>query len=292
MSNDTSSGNPPESCAEPAYAKLNLALHVRRKRADGYHDIETLFAFCEDGDELIVRPAEDLALFVSGPFGGELLGEAAEDNLVMRAARALQAHTGQTGGAALTLIKRLPVGSGVGGGSADAAATLRLLSRFWSLDLAEAELEALGAELGADVPACLRSCPARGEGTGTHMQPAELGALAGKPVLLINPGVHVSTPQIFRAWDGVDRGALGVGDALQIARSGRNDLTSPACALVPEIHNILELLGGGPPALLARMSGSGATCFAVYEGADNRDLMARRIETDHPNWWVMRSRLR
>jgi len=249
---------------EIAYAKLNLALHVRERAADGYHRIETLFAFCEDGDVLTAAPADVLSLAVTGPFAGMLEGE--RDNLALRAARAVGAR------AALSLDKRLPVAAGLGGGSADAAAVLRMFGGS----------VAIAARLGADVPACLDSRTARGEGKGDRVVPVELG-LSGLPVLLVNPGVPLSTAAIFAAWDGIDRGPLGGWEA------GRNDLEPAAMRLVPEIAEVLRSLSA---ARIARMSGSGATCFGLFDSAAERDAAATRIAAAHPGWWLSQTRLR
>lgn len=250
---------------ETAYAKLNLALHVRAREADGYHRIETIFAFCEDGDVVSAEAAESLSLKVTGPFAGALAGE--DDNLVLRAARAVGAQ------AALTLDKRLPVAAGLGGGSADAAAALRLFGG----SVADA------ASLGADVPACLLSRTARGEGRGDRIEPLDIPGLAGTPVLLVNPRIPVPTGPVFRGWDGVDRGPLGDWE------SGRNDLEAPARALAPEIGAVLEALSN---ARVARMSGSGATCFGLYENEAARDAAAARIAAEKPGWWLSQTRLR
>jgi 4-diphosphocytidyl-2-C-methyl-D-erythritol kinase len=250
---------------EIAYAKLNLALHVRAREADGYHRIETIFAFCEDGDVLTAEPAEALSLEVTGPFAGALAGEG--DNLVLRAARAADAS------AALTLDKRLPVAAGLGGGSADAAAVLRLFGG----SMADA------AALGADVPACLLSRTARGVGKGDEIKTLDLPGLSGTPVLLVNPDIPLATGPVFQAWDGVDRGPLGDWE------SGRNDLEAPARALVPEIGAVLEALVG---ARVARMSGSGATCFGLYDDEAARDAAAARIAVAKPGWWLSQTRLR
>ena len=184
---------------ETAFAKVNLALHVRAREPDGYHRLETVFAFAEDGDRLQVADAPDLELRLSGPFASGL--GAGEDNLVLRAARGLAALSGTRRGAALHLDKRLPVASGIGGGSADAAAALRLLARWWGVEVDPAALEALARRLGADVPACLASVTARGTGRGDRLEPAGLAA-AGTPLLLVNPRVPLSTAAVFRAWDG------------------------------------------------------------------------------------------
>lgn len=269
---------------EIAFAKVNLALHVRAREPDGYHRIETIFAFAEDGDRLSVSEAAELSLSVAGPFAGALAGET--DNLVLRAAEALRHRCGGGEGAALRLDKRLPVASGIGGGSADAAAALRLLNRFWRLGADEALLLDIAASLGADVPACVRSETARGEGRGDRLTPLA-SAFTGLPLLLVNPGVPVSTAAVFKAWDGVDRGPLGDDPA-----DGRNDLQAPAVALAPVVEEVLARLRERPGAVLARMSGSGATCFALFESDAARDAADEAIARSHPNWWRMASRIR
>lgn len=267
---------------EAAYAKLNLALHVRAREPDGYHRIETLFAFCTDGDLLGVGHGDDLSLDVQGPFAGELKGG---DNLVLRAAEALRGACGLEAGAALYLDKRLPVAAGIGGGSADAAAALRLLRRWWGLEVGDEVLTGIAARLGADVPACVRSRTARGEGRGDRLIPRDTD-LAGTPVLLVNPRVALSTASVFKTWDGIDRGPLGGAAYL----GGRNDLEAPAIALVPLIEEVLAAIR--PGAALARMSGSGATCFGLYEDAAGRAGAADRIRAAHPEWWILETQLR
>ena len=262
---------------EPAPAKLNLALHVRGKRADGRHDIETIFAFCTDGDVVEAVAAETLSLDVTGPFAGALDG----DNLIMTAARALQAASGTKQGAALRLTKRLPVASGIGGGSADAAAALRLLTRLWNIDPAHAAAIAPG--LGADVPACLLSMTARGEGAGDALAIVDDPRIAGRAVLLVNPGVALSTGAVFAAWDGEDCGPLGDW------AGGRNDLEAPARTLVPKIGDVLDWLAAQDGAEFVRMSGSGATCFALFPNEGARDVAAAACPT---NWWHLATFLR
>lgn len=275
---------------ETAYAKLNLALHVRSREPDGYHRIETRFAFCEHGDAVSAAAADDLSLDVIGPYAPGL-GDPA-DNLVLKAADALRRRHGVSRGAALTLDKRLPVASGIGGGSADAAAALRLLSRLWQAPAADDDLIPLAAELGADVPACLASRTLRGEGRGDRLLPAEAAGVKGMPVLLVNPGVPLSTARVFAAWDGVDRGPLADLPPLASARQGRNDLEAPARALAPAVGEVLERLGGSPGLILARMSGSGATCFALFEHERQRDAASARLAASNPGWWRLASRLR
>jgi 4-diphosphocytidyl-2-C-methyl-D-erythritol kinase len=256
---------------ETAYAKINLALRVQGKRADGYHELDTLFAFAEDGDRLAVAQGEGLSLRVTGPFASAL-GEA-EDNLVLRAASLL----GGGRGAALTLDKRLPVAAGIGGGSADAAAALRLLSRWWRLDLGEGELLKMAAEIGADVPACLRSRTVRGTGRGDTL----IGVrqrFAGTPVLLVNPGVSISTAEVFRRW--------------KRRRAHGNDLEPAALEIAPVIGDVIELLNAQPGVRMVRMSGSGATCFALFDSVACRDSADAAIAEARRDWWRLASRLR
>lgn len=268
---------------ETAYAKLNLALHVRARMPDGYHRIETLFAFCEDGDILHASDAEEISLRIEGPFAHGL--DAGETNLVMRAARAFALAAGFSRGAAITLDKRLPVASGIGGGSADAAATLRLLSRLWDVVLPEHRLFEIAKDLGADVPACLRSRVVRGDGRGDALR--HVAEPMRGHVLLVNSGLHVSTAAVFGAWKGVDRGAMPNDPAF-----ARNDLQVPATALCPEIAEVLARLGEARDARLVRMSGSGATCFALFDDEDAAQAADARIAAAAPRWWRLRSRLR
>jgi len=263
--------------SEPAPAKLNLALHVRGKLPDGRHRIETVFAFCTDGDMVEAEAAEGLSLTIGGPLAENLSG----DNLVMAAARALQERAGVPSGASLYLKKNLPVASGIGGGSADAAATLRLLTRLWSIDPAHAS--AAAPSLGSDVPACLLSMSARGSGAGDEIVLRDDLGIAGTPVLLVNPRVPLSTGEVFARWDGVDGGPLGGW------REGRNDLEAPAMSLVPPIGEVLDWLGGQPGAEFVRMSGSGATCFALLDNEDARDRAATAVPE---HWWHLATHLR
>lgn len=277
---------------ETAYAKINLALHVRARRADGYHALETLFAFAEDGDQLTARPADCLSLAISGPFAVGLASDDPADNLVLRAATALREAFGVAEGAALQLDKRLPVASGIGGGSADAAATLRLLARLWGLPLADARIASIARTLGADVPACLASVTVRGEGRGDALIPLPAETLAETPLLLVNPGIGLSTAAVFAGWNGRDLGPLDTGDPWIAARGGRNDLEPAARSLVPEVGEAIAGLGDMAGVRLARMSGSGATCFALFESAEARDAAAIAISGERPGWWLLRSRLR
>jgi len=264
---------------EIAPAKLNLALHVRGKRNDGRHDIETIFAFCTDGDRLSAEPADHFSLEVSGPFAAEL-GDA-EDNIVIAAARALRDSSGTSAGAAIHLDKRLPVASGIGGGSADAGAALRLLTSLWGIEPGHAI--AVAPRLGSDVPACLLSLPVRGDGAGDELTPIDLAELSGKPVLLVNPRVQLATADVFERWDGNDGGPLGDW------RDGGNDLQDVAVSLAPQIETVLAMLALQPGAEAARMSGSGATCFALFASDEARDAAADQVPRE---WWRLATSLR
>lgn len=267
---------------ETAFAKINLALHVRARRADGYHELETVFAFARHGDAIGVGLASELSLSVTGPFGGELTAD--EDNLVLRAARAMQRHFGVREGAAMVLEKELPVAAGLGGGSADAAAVARALARLWRLDADETALIAAIGALGADVPACVASHTMIGKGVGERLEPFDAG-LGGAPILLVNPLLPCATGPVFRAWDGVDRGAL---DPARPA-DWRNDLQSPAMELVPQIGEVLAVLEAQPGVTLARMSGSGASCFALGDAAA---LAGAAHACRARGWWAMETALR
>jgi len=272
--------------SEIAFAKLNLALHVRKRRDDGYHDIETLFAFVQDGDILTACPANELKLAIHGPFGTGL--EADNNNLVLKTAFLLKAHFGVRQGAAIRLDKKLPIASGIGGGSADAAATARLLNRLWGLEASEHELVDILAPLGADIPACIFSRPSFGSGTGTALTFLDDSNISARHVLLVNPLQSVSTAAIFKAWSGIDGGAVHRGDIWDASVKGRNDLESIAAAICPIITDILDRLSHANPAFV-RMSGSGATCFALFNDAES--LQTARATLD-PEWWSMASALR
>ena len=264
---------------EIAPAKLNLALHVRARLPDGRHSIETIFAFCTDGDRLSGETAESISLEVSGDFAAEL--REPEDNLVVRAARALAAAARVDHGAALGLDKSLPVAAGIGGGSADAAAALRLLTSLWQIDPKHAETVA--PRLGSDVPACLLSLPMRGEGPGDRLSPIELSDLSGTPVLLVNPRVALPTADVFDRWDGVDQGPL------EDWKEGFNGLERFATALVPQIETVLAWLSAQRGSTVVRMSGSGATCFAMFDSESSRDNAAELVPRE---WWRLATFLR
>lgn len=267
--------------SETAYAKINLALHVRRRREDGYHELETLFAFVDAGDALTVQPAGGDSLAVTGEFSPLLAGE--ESNLVLDALALIP----RTGGWAVALDKALPVAAGLGGGSADVGAVFRMARRAGVLP---DDWHGLAAGLGADVPACVESVAMVGRGTGTELEPAPED-LKGCPVLLVNPRVPLPTGPVFKAWDRVDRGPMPTGSAREIALHGRNDLEAPAISICPPVADVLAALGKSG-AWLWRMSGSGATCFALFDDVAARDAAAAMIAGRHPQWWQMAGLLR
>ncbi len=282
---------------ERAPAKINLYLHVGRPRADGRHPLESAVAFADVGDEIIAAPAAGLSLSIEGPFAAGL--SSGEDNLVLRAARALALAAGiHAPGAALTLRKHLPVASGMGGGSADAAATLRALNELWGCDFPLTRLEAIARGLGADAPVCVRASPAFMSGFGEETAPMAQPTL---DAVLVNPSCVVETGAVFRRFD-----ALGLGEAftrgaapdwrsMDAATAAlsmrRNDLTAPAIDLAPEIADALRALEAGDGVRLARMSGSGATVFAIMNDPQSACALAARVAASHPGWWCVATTL-
>ena len=276
---------------EIAYAKINLALHVRERLPNGYHSLETLFAFVDRGDVITVAPSEELSLELCGPFGLENELDT-KDNLVIKAAALLADYAQIAPRANITLNKKLPIASGIGGGSADAAATLRLLNRFWKLGLSQQTLAELSQPLGADVPACVFSKTILATGIGQDFTVPKGQPISGLPVLLVNPRIKISTGEIFAAWDGRDGGPLNVTEPpLSIAQSGRNDLEPVAIVLVPQIADVLAMLKKTGP-IMSRMSGSGATCFALYENREQLEAAHQYAIENFSEWWTLAGELR
>ena len=266
---------------ETAYAKINLALHVRRRREDGYHELETLFAFVDAGDILTARTADADSVTTLGEFASAL--DNPFDNIVAKALAFLP----RADGLAVTLEKNLPVAAGLGGGSADAGALFRIIrDRFGLPD----DWRERAAKLGADVPACVDSDMHIGIGSGTQRREVE-NDMAGMAALLVNPRVPLATGPVFKAWNGEDGGPLPTGSAREISRNSRNDLRTPAIALCPAIAGVLAALDKTDP-WMCEMSGSGATCFALYEDSADRDRAAEAIAQAQPDWWQMKGRLR
>ena len=287
--------SPTEAVREFAPAKINLFLHVGDKRPDGFHDLESLVVFADVGDALEFAPAEELSLSLAGPFAEGLQTES--DNLALRAARALAVRAKTHAGAAIALTKNLPVTSGIGGGSADAAATLRGLIKLWKLNPLADDLRVIAEELGSDVPVCLDSKSAWMEGRGERVTPAQrLPALA---MVLVNPGVAVPTAEVFRGLKS-RHGTGTVDHAVRVAKPGElieflkttaNDLEAPARAIAPAIGEVLSELSRMPGIELWRMSGSGATCFGLFEDDGAAQMAATALAHSHPQWWVQATRI-
>ncbi|MEO1949619.1 4-(cytidine 5'-diphospho)-2-C-methyl-D-erythritol kinase [Thioclava sp.] len=264
-----------------APAKINLTLHVIGQRADGYHLLDSLVAFGPMGDRLVLRESDALSLSVAGP---EAAGVPADpSNLVLKAASLLSRPAGQ--GAEIHLDKHLPPASGIGGGSSDAAAALRGLAALWGQPL-----PAETARLGADVPMCLTPQPQRVRGIGETLDPVALPPL---PALLVNPRVEVPTPAIFKGLDSKDNPPMpealptftGAPDCIDWLATQRNDLQAPAIASAPVIGEVLDGLMMLPGCRLARMSGSGATCFALFETLDGAQAAEAMLAQRRPDWW-------
>ena len=271
-----------------ARAKINLYLHVVGKRVDGYHLLDSLIVFAEMGDEIRVAPAVDLTLRIDGPFGAGLTTDAG--NLVMRAALALRDLTGATRGATIHLTKNLPLASGIGGGSADAAATLRALIDLWQVRPDAAALMKIAEKLGADVPVCLAGKASFVGGIGEEITPA--GELPETHILLVNPLVETPTPAVFKArrgdfslparWQSVPSDAAALAAYLG---GRRNDLTDPAITVAPVVADVLAAIASTPNCLLARLSGSGATCFGLYRTAAEAAAAKQLLAVRNPRWW-------
>ena len=272
-----------------APAKVNLYLHLIGRRPDGYHLLDSLIAFADIGDRVTAEPAKSLSLEITGPEATGL-ANLGQNNLVLRAARLLADHTGTARGAALRLEKNLPVAAGIGGGSSDAAAVLRLLAALWQLSIGEEALRGLGARLGADLPACLYGRAAWLGGVGDRVEPAPNLPEAG--ILLANPRKELPTAAVFAARRGpfgdAGRFAAMPGNAIGLAQAPvprRNDLTGAAIGLVPEIDAVLARLARLPGALIARMSGSGATCFALFSDRSAAEEARMALASAEPDWW-------
>ncbi|MHB1219872.1 MAG: 4-(cytidine 5'-diphospho)-2-C-methyl-D-erythritol kinase [Alphaproteobacteria bacterium] len=295
MSAATASHGPALRAAAPA--KLNLYLHVMGRRADGYHELDSLAVFAGSHDTVAVAPADDLSLFVDGPFAPALAAAMdAGENIMLRAAHALAAAAKVPPRAAITLTKTLPVAAGIGGGSADAAATLGLLARLWGTALGEDAMRALALSLGADVPACRFGRAAFMGGIGEKLDAAP--TLPPVSLVLVNPNRPLATKDVFRArtekFSGSGRFTAPPADAAALAallRERRNDLEAPAIRLMPALGQVLAALSRQPGCLLARMSGSGATCFGLFADDGAANGAAAAIKRAEPGWWADASRL-
>ncbi|MGE3474523.1 MAG: 4-(cytidine 5'-diphospho)-2-C-methyl-D-erythritol kinase [Rhodospirillaceae bacterium] len=274
-----------------APAKINLTLHVCGRRADGYHLLDSLVVFASVGDVISVRRADDIRLDITGPYAEGLSGEG--DNLVTRAARYLLAVTGRNEGAHIALEKNLPIASGIGGGSSDAAATLIALSQLWDENLAQLGDADLAAKLGADVPVCLRRTPTFMRGIGEALTPAP--DLPPAWLVLVNPNRPLATKAVFGALNGrtstpqtetLYAGLPAAADLARALKGGRNDLATPAGEVMAAIGEMLRALEGTTDCLLARMSGSGPTCFGLYGDSEAAGAAAKALKSARPDWWV------
>ncbi|HYG86001.1 MAG TPA: 4-(cytidine 5'-diphospho)-2-C-methyl-D-erythritol kinase [Azospirillum sp.] len=282
---------------EAAPAKLNLYLHVLGRRADGYHELDSLIAFAGVGDRLTVTPAAGGPhLEITGPFSAPLRAEDPAGNLVTRAALALAERLGRPPAVRIALEKNLPVASGIGGGSADAAACLRALARLWDMPADHPDLYAVGLRLGADVPVCIKGRPAYFGGIGDRLDLAP--ALPDTHVVLVNPGVPVPTPAVFKARQGgfspaarFDHAPADAAELAALLRQRRNDLTEAALTVAPVIAEVLAAIDATPGCLLARLSGSGATGFGLYATATEAEIAAAHLTAEHPGWWVRAAEL-
>lgn len=275
-----------------APAKINLFLHVLGRREDGYHLLESLVAFADVGDGLALEPGRPLSLVIEGPMAAGLAAE--DDNLVLRAGRLFAEAYPLAGTGRFHLVKRLPVASGIGGGSSDAAAALRLLTRLNGVAPNDPPLQAIARRIGADVPVCLEAQPRLMRGIGHELGPSL--AFEAVPALLVNPGVAVETRAVFSAI-GLKPGerftppARGMEPGPAFARETRNDLEAPALALAPEIAGVLAALRAEAGCRVARMSGSGATCFALFDSGEAAAAAARALTARHSHWWVQPCRI-
>ncbi|HVY20365.1 MAG TPA: 4-(cytidine 5'-diphospho)-2-C-methyl-D-erythritol kinase [Bauldia sp.] len=288
-------GDAPRS--ELAFAKINLALHVLGRRTDGYHQIETLVVFADYADVVSAAPSEDgrMHLSVRGPFAGNLTeGTPPGQNLAIRAAAELLRVAGKRPPqpARLTLTKRIPIAAGLGGGSADAAATMRLLDREWGLGLTEPELNRIGVHLGADVVMCLASRPLVARGIGEQLTPVT--GIPPLPIVIAHPGVAVATRDVFAALPAGDRTPLpslptkfaSLLEVIFWLRQARNDLAEPAVAVNKAAGSAVRALKRDPDCLFARMSGSGAAAFGIFVTLEAAERAADRLRQARPGWFV------
>lgn len=274
---------------EQAPAKINLTLRILGRRADGYHELESLVAFADIGDRLSLQPGAALAFDISGPYAGGC--GPAVNNLVLRAFAALGERTPGLKAGRFHLEKMLPVAAGIGGGSSDAAAALRLLARANGLSADDPRLLQAALQVGADVPVCLDPRPRIMRGIGEHLsEPLWLPEL---PAVLVNPGVPLATRDVFEKFLAVQAGKKPLGSVprqqeamLDFLAAHGNDLTEAAVACVPAVADVLAALRGLPGTRLARMSGSGSTCFALFGSAGEAVAAARALQAAHKDWWV------
>ena len=272
---------------ERAHAKINLALHIIGRRSDGYHELDSIVAFADVADVLTIGPATEVSISLSGPFANDLPPDG--ENIILKAWYLLAGYAGKKNlpfsPVKFHLEKNLPVASGIGGGSADAAAALRGLTQSFKLSIPPQNLNELALRLGADVPICLVQKSSRMRGIGEIVEPIDIDLPSG--IVLVNPRVPTPTSRVFETLGLAQGQSFGtaIGDLSDI-RNWRNDLTSPAIKIVPEIASVLESLNSQPGIICARMSGSGASCFGLFESLERAQVVANVISVTHSNWWV------
>ncbi len=277
-----------------APAKINLYLHITGRREDGYHLLDSLFVFAKDGDVIHVRSSDRLSLKITGAYAKNLSEE--DDNIVLKAARLLAESCHQEPVAEIVLEKNLPVSAGIGGGSSDAAATLKALLRLWNKRISDRELKEIALRLGADVPSCLAAKPVQVSGIGEILTPAP--ELPDLHMLLVNPNRPVSTPAVFKARGKnfsepfpFTRKMTDFASFVRELSYRHNDLSQAACQIEPSVFDVLEELGSDPLCRLARMSGSGGTCFGIFSNCFDASLCCHRIQKKHPDWWFLNTRV-
>jgi len=283
---------------ETAWAKINLSLTILGRRLDGYHELSSVVGFCDLGDQLILEPGRGFDLKLSGRFASSIEGE----NLISHVVRALASDFGIDDIGVLHLEKNLPVGAGIGGGSADAAAFLRLMERRFDLSFSVDEQASFGQRFGADVPVCLLSKPAFMSGIGEVVRPLDKFPSMG--ILLVNPGVGISTKSIFHGLDcpqieaGPKKNSVPslrfdcVRDVVEMMKACPNDLLKACLKEAPIIGHVIEMIDGVPGCQIARLSGSGATCFGLFESFESARAGARSLKEEHEDWWVCASTLK
>ena len=273
-----------------APAKINLSLLITGRRDDGYHLLDSIVVFAKTHDRITISPNEGLALHISGPFQKVLSG--VENNSILKAARSIVRKTGVKPDALITLEKNLPIAAGIGGGSSNAAAAIHGLNHFWKTDLNSGEMKSIGLSIGTDVPVCLCGLSARVSGIGEKVQ--ILSKIPSFGLLLVNPGFAVSTSQVFKLWSGpfskeVPSQNINFNnpqDLVSYLLGLRNDLEAPAKEVCPQIGHVLKVIGATEECLLSRLSGSGATCFGIFNNSAAAEAAAVKISSQHPTWWV------
>jgi 4-diphosphocytidyl-2-C-methyl-D-erythritol kinase len=278
--------------SERAHAKINLALHIIGRRLDGYHELESIVAFADVADVLTIAPAAEISISLTGPFANDLPPDG--ENIVLTAWHSLADYAGkknnQFSPVKFHLEKNLPVASGIGGGSADAAAALRGLIRLFNLSISPQDRNEIALQLGADVPVCMVQKTSRMRGIGEIVSPIDINLLSG--IVLVNPRIPAPTSKVFESLNLQCGQSFGtpISD-LSDVHGWRNDLAAPATRIVPEIANVMGTLNSQPDIICSRMSGSGATCFGLTENFERAEVVAIAMRNQNPNWWVIATRL-